>query len=297
MRLQGSLAQGDAAAVAEIVQRLETAHAQKPTLENSNDLGVARLLTGKIDAAIALFRETKRSFRVTRALPRTWARPSSSRAKMKKRAIGFAKACCGTRASMKAPNGSMCASSTRSSRSRRIRAGSQRTRVLSLDFGSGDVPVAPEILPIEKGKLKGGEDLLRQITYQLRRAHEIREAAGRDRRRSLRVRRVISRFSGPETSSATARKGESSPRDCVGIRRAARETGARAASQLQGRYRCLAAAKPKPKKAAEEVVEYPSATESLESSARLFWFFVVGEFTLAIGGIVVHMLRRRRIGG
>ena len=54
---------------------------------------------------------------------------------------------------------------------------------------------------------------------------------------------------------------------------------------------------PKPKKAAEEVVEYPSATESLKSSARLFWIFVVGAFTLAIGGIVVHMMRRRRIGG
>ena len=42
-----------------------------------------------------------------------------------------------------------------------------KNSVLSLDFGSGDVPVAPEILPIEKGKLKGAEDLLRQINYQL----------------------------------------------------------------------------------------------------------------------------------
>ena len=42
--------------------RLKQAHATKPTLENSNDLGVARLLTGKIDAAIALFRETEKKF-------------------------------------------------------------------------------------------------------------------------------------------------------------------------------------------------------------------------------------------
>ena len=54
---------------------------------------------------------------------------------------------------------------------------------------------------------------------------------------------------------------------------------------------------PKPKVEVEDVAEYPAAAESLESSGRLFWYFVLGSFVLAIGGVVVHMMRRRRIGG
>src|SRR5437868_3198766 len=39
--------------------------------------------------------------------------------------------------------------------------------VLGLDFGKDEVPVAPEILPIEQGRIKGAEQLLDQIDYQL----------------------------------------------------------------------------------------------------------------------------------
>jgi tetratricopeptide (TPR) repeat protein len=42
-----------------------------------------------------------------------------------------------------------------------------KNRVLGLDFGKADVPVAPEILPIEQGRIKGAEQLLEQIDYQL----------------------------------------------------------------------------------------------------------------------------------
>jgi tetratricopeptide (TPR) repeat protein len=42
-----------------------------------------------------------------------------------------------------------------------------KNRVLGLDFGTADVPVAPEILPIEQGRLKGADQLLDQIDYQL----------------------------------------------------------------------------------------------------------------------------------
>jgi hypothetical protein len=43
----------------------------------------------------------------------------------------------------------------------------QKNSVLGLDFGRGDVPVAPEILPIEQGRIKGADQLLEQIGYQL----------------------------------------------------------------------------------------------------------------------------------
>src|SRR6185503_1339024 len=42
-----------------------------------------------------------------------------------------------------------------------------KNRVLDLDFGTGEVPVAPEILPIEEGRVKGAVQLVQQIEYQL----------------------------------------------------------------------------------------------------------------------------------
>lgn len=40
-------------------------------------------------------------------------------------------------------------------------------RVLDLDFGKGDVPTAPEILPIENGRIKGAKQLIDQARYQI----------------------------------------------------------------------------------------------------------------------------------
>ncbi|HTU68425.1 MAG TPA: hypothetical protein VMF52_20965 [Steroidobacteraceae bacterium] len=42
-----------------------------------------------------------------------------------------------------------------------------RNRVLELDFGTGDVPTAPEILPIENGRIKGAQQLIDQVRYQI----------------------------------------------------------------------------------------------------------------------------------
>jgi len=42
-----------------------------------------------------------------------------------------------------------------------------KNRVLGLDFGADAVPVAPEILPIEQGRIKGADQLLAQIEFQL----------------------------------------------------------------------------------------------------------------------------------
>jgi len=43
----------------------------------------------------------------------------------------------------------------------------QKNNVLGLDFGTAEVPVAPEILPIEAGRIKGANQLIDQIGYQL----------------------------------------------------------------------------------------------------------------------------------
>jgi tetratricopeptide (TPR) repeat protein len=43
----------------------------------------------------------------------------------------------------------------------------EKNNVLGLDFGRDEVPVAPEILPIEQGRIKGADQLLDQMSYQL----------------------------------------------------------------------------------------------------------------------------------
>jgi hypothetical protein len=292
--LQVSLEQGDAAAAEAIVQRLEKAHAVQPTLKNSNDLGVARLLTGKIDAAIALFRETEKKF------------PGSA----------LVAANLGTALELKGENEealkwiregmSRDASEHQESEwlHARILAAKialardpdwfEKNAVMGYGFGTGEVPVAPEILPFEKGKLKGGSELLRQILYQLQERTEFvkpPDAFVGDLYASAGDLAIAAGLSPLDGGDAAA--------DSYYER--ALEYGAPHAELIRkrlARYKAdIAALPPSKPKQAEEVIEYPPATESLESSARLFWIFLVGAFSIAIGGIVVHMIRRKRIGG
>jgi tetratricopeptide (TPR) repeat protein len=161
------LRSGDARAADEIVQDLTQKHAKQPTLENSNDLGVARLLTGKLDDAIALFRETEKGF------------PNSAKVA----------ANLGTALELKGENEEALSWIREGiKRDANERRGSEwlharileakialkndprwleRNRVLDLDFGKEEVPTAPEILPIENGKVKGAVQLVDQITYLL----------------------------------------------------------------------------------------------------------------------------------
>lgn len=57
-----AIARGDRAGAEEVVAGLEAAFNKEPTLENSNDLAVARLLLGKTSEAIALLREVEQKY-------------------------------------------------------------------------------------------------------------------------------------------------------------------------------------------------------------------------------------------
>lgn len=153
--------------VATVIQRLEQEHSKKATLENSNDLGVARILTGKYDEAIVLLRETEQKFpgsaKVAANLGTAlelkgedeealkWIREGVNRDASEHQGSEWlhARILTAKVALKKDPKWLL------------------KNHVLELDFGTGDVPVAPEILPIEKGKLKGVEQLLQQIDFQL----------------------------------------------------------------------------------------------------------------------------------
>jgi tetratricopeptide (TPR) repeat protein len=160
-------AQGDAAGVARVLAELQKAHAEKPTLENSNDLGVGLLLTGKLDEAIKLLEETDKKY------------PASA----------HVAANLGTALELKGEDDEALKWIREGvNRDANEHQGSEwlhvrileakialkndpkwltKNRVLDIDFGTGDVPVAPEILPVEKGQLKGARQLLRHIDYQV----------------------------------------------------------------------------------------------------------------------------------
>jgi tetratricopeptide (TPR) repeat protein len=136
-------------------------------LENSNDLGVALVLTGKLDEAVKLFAETDRKFpghaRVAANLGTAlelagddekaleWIREGIKRDANEHEGSEWlhARILVAKIAVSKDP------------------AWFENNRVLELDFGKGEVPTAPEILPIENGKVKGAEQLIHQIEYQL----------------------------------------------------------------------------------------------------------------------------------
>lgn len=165
--IQSFQASGDTESVARSIAKLEKAHADKPTLANSNDLGVARLLTGKLDDAISLFRETDKMFpgnaRVAANLGTalelkgnddealTWIREGIKRDANEHKGSEWLHArILEAKLALAKDPGWL-----------------ESHRVVELDFGKGEVPTAPEILPIEQGRIKGAEQLIEQIDYQL----------------------------------------------------------------------------------------------------------------------------------
>ena len=158
--------QGNTAAFEAII-RARKGPAPKPDARKHNDLGVACLLTGKMDAAIELLREAEKKFTGS-------ARVAAN---------------LGTALELKGENKEALPVDPRKRDPRREEHhGSEwlhvrfleakialaknprwfdKNTVLGYDFGTGDVPVAPEILPFEKGKLKGADELLSQMNWQL----------------------------------------------------------------------------------------------------------------------------------
>jgi tetratricopeptide (TPR) repeat protein len=283
-----SLEQGGAEA-AENLQRLEQAHAAQPTLENGNDLGVARLLAGRTEEALALFRATEERFpgnaRVAANLGSTLEIKGEYAEALEWIHQGVIRDVTGHKGSEWLHERILKARIALPDDPKWF----DKQTVIGLDFGAGDVPVAPEILPFEKGRLKGGKDLLRQVDYQLQERTKFAKppdpvigdlfASGGD----LVIASGLSLLDG-------------GTEDAKRYYESALLYGAPHADRIRkrlARYEAdLAATPPKPKEV-EEVAEYPSATESIESSGRMFTFFVVAAFALAIGGIVVHMIRRR----
>ncbi len=290
-----SLEQSDPVAAGEILRRLQNAHATKPTLENSNDLGVALVLAGKIDEAIELFRATEKKFpgnaRVAGNLGSALELKGENEEALKWIREGVIRDVSGHKGSEWLHERILKAKVALAENPRWF----DKDSVLMLDFGNGDVPVAPEILPIEKGKLKGAQDLLRQIDYQLLERTKFfkpPDAAIGDLYASGGDLAIASGLSLLDDGTEDAKRYYES----------ALLYGAPHAERIRkrlARYEADLAAlpPPKPKVEVEEVAEYPAAAESLKSSGRLFWYFVLGSFVLAIGGIVAHMMRRRRIGG
>ena len=161
-------AQGDSAAIAKVVGDLEKAHAQKPTVETGNDLGAARVLTGKYPEAIALLRATEEKFPGNAKVAANLG-TALELAGQNEEALKWIRE--GVIRDANEHNGSEWLHARILEAKIAIAkdpAWLQKNRVLQLDFGTADVPAAPGILPIDKdGKLKGVDQLLSQIQYQL----------------------------------------------------------------------------------------------------------------------------------
>lgn len=62
MELRGYLGAGDAAGVAAVIAKLDAKHEKTPTLENSNDRAVARLIAGRYPEAVEMLRQVEKTY-------------------------------------------------------------------------------------------------------------------------------------------------------------------------------------------------------------------------------------------
>jgi hypothetical protein len=164
----GNLRQGNDEAVAKIVTDLEKKYAAGATLESTNDLGVARLLTGKLDDAIVLFRAAEKKFPDNAKVAANLGTALELKGEDEE-ALGWIRE--GVRRDANEHFGSEWLHARIIESKIALKSDPtwlEKNRVLDLDFGKGEVPIAPEILPIENGRVKGAEQLVHQIEYQLR---------------------------------------------------------------------------------------------------------------------------------
>jgi hypothetical protein len=168
--LVDAIAQNDKAAVEREAAALGTAIAQAPTAENKNDLAAARLFLGQFDPAIELLREAEtlapgKSAKVAAnlgaALERKggadedalyWVREASKRDANEAEGSGWLHVrILGAKVALASDPQWF-----------------EKNTILGYDFGAEEEPIAPGILPIDKdGKIKGVDDLLADIAYQI----------------------------------------------------------------------------------------------------------------------------------
>ena len=150
-----------------VVADLEKAHVAKPTLENSNDLGVARLLTGELDEAIALFRETEQKYPGNARVAGNLGTALELKG-VNEEALNWIRE--GIKRDANEQEGSEWLHARILEAKIALKQDPKwldKNHVLDLDFGKDEIPAAPEILPVEQGRIKGAKQLLDQIRYQL----------------------------------------------------------------------------------------------------------------------------------
>lgn len=293
--IQSYQADGNAEGIAQVIADLEKAHAQKATLENGNDLGVARLLTGKLDEAVRLFRQTEERFpgnaRVAANLGTalelqgnneealTWIREGIKRDATEHEGSEWLHArILEAKLALKSDPKWL-----------------ENNRVLELDFGTSEVPTAPEILPIEDGRIKGAKQLLDQIDYQLDERTKFVKPPDL----------IVGDLYASEGDLAIAgalsplddRKSDFSPDEYY---ERALEFGAPRADLIRkrlARYKAdYAALPPAPK---EDVAEYPVVSKRFEKppvKSNTIWIYVGAAtlFTIVLVAVGMFIDRRRR---
>jgi hypothetical protein len=162
------LTPGDADALSGLAWTAARLHSEKGTLQTGNDLAVIRILQGKYPEAIALLRETEAKFPGN-------AKVAANLGTALELAGNDAEALEWIRKGMDRDASEHFGSEWLHARILEAKIALAKdpqwlatNRVLVLDFGKADAPVVPEILPITKeGRLRGGDDLVEDIAYQL----------------------------------------------------------------------------------------------------------------------------------
>lgn len=292
---------GNTQRVAEIAAELETQYARAPTLETGNDLAVARLLTGKRDAAIALLRELEQKHEGSAVVAAN---------------LGTALELAGENeeAHRWIREGAL--------RDVNLHQGSEflhvrilevklalardarwfdKNNVVQLDFGTTDFPEAPGFLPVEEGRLKGAAELIRHIEIQLaERTHFVKppDAIVGDLYASAADIAIAGAVTYLDAAEFTA--------DPVKLYERALEYKAPHEARIRARlerFRKSSAGRPVPKpepvpQAVEQVEELP-VIEAPKASppprlARVAIIVFGGAALLALGTLIAARIRRRR---
>jgi tetratricopeptide (TPR) repeat protein len=169
-KVAAELESADAEKVSGAVRQIEAAHKAAPSPEHASDLAVARVMAGKYDEAIELLREAE-----TKAPGKSAKVAANLGTALELKGGADEDALYWIREGVKRDANEHEGSEWLHVRilEAKIKLAADpawlaQNRVLGLDFGTAEVPEAPAFLPIDaEGKLKGVDELLDDIRYQL----------------------------------------------------------------------------------------------------------------------------------